>query len=459
MAVGAGVMTTPITATAGDDAPKAKKKKKKGDSGITFDLPIQEFTLQNGLRVYVVEDHSTPSFNMTLIYDVGSRNEVQGKTGFAHLFEHMMFEGSKNVPPMGHLTFVQRVGGNNNAGTSFDQTIYYNNLPSQYLDLGLWLESDRLRSLEITADNFENQRNAVKEEKAMRVDNVPYSAAIQDWLAEAWQGTGYDHAPIGSLEDLNSVGVEYVQQFFNQYYAPDNAVLVMVGDLSFAEVQQKVNQYFGDIPKGQPRPALRPNNLDPKKPLKKTVQDPLAQQALYLYGWHTVGDKHADRHALDLLGNILLVGDSARIPKILQDEKKLVAFAGGTNFALRDAGLVFVQAVPLADTKIDDITQVIRDEVKKVQKKGIKKNELQKAINAQLMQTVSTLATNQGRAMAIASGALFHNDPKYVLTELQRYQAVTPADIKRVANTYLNDNLLSLEIQPGGGAMPTMGGL
>jgi len=450
-------MTTPTPAYAGDDAPKRAKKKKS--SGVTFDLPIQEFTLQNGLRVYVVEDHSTPAFNMTLIYDVGSRNEVKGKTGFAHLFEHMMFEGSKNVPPMGHLTFVQRVGGSNNAGTSFDQTVYYNNLPSQYLDLGLWLESDRLRSLEITSDNFENQRNAVKEEKAMRMDNVPYSAAIQNWLTEAWQGTGYDHTVIGSLEDLNSVEVDYVQQFFNQYYAPDNAVLVLVGDVSFAEVQQKVNQYFGDIPKGQPRPANRQITLDTTKPLNKSVKDALAQQALYLFGWHTVNDKHADRHALDLLSNILLVGDSARIPKILQDEKKLVAFAGGTNFPLRDAGLVFVQAVPLPGTAIDAIKTVIMDEVAKVQKKGIKKKELQKAINAQVMNTVSTLATNQGRSMAIASGALFHNDPKFVLTEIERYQAVTPADIKRVAKTYLNDNLLSLEIQPGGGAMPAMGGM
>ena len=137
------------------------------------------------MRVFVVEDHSTPAFNMTILYDVGSRDEVPGRTGFAHLFEHMMFEGSKNVPPMANLTFVQRVGGNNNAGTSYDMTMYYENLPSQYLELGLWLESDRLRSLEITDKNFENQRAAVKEEKAMRMDNVPYSAAIQNWLSDS----------------------------------------------------------------------------------------------------------------------------------------------------------------------------------------------------------------------------------------------------------------------------------
>lgn len=455
----AALGASPTMVPSADAAPakaaaKPVKGKKSAKGALSFELPIQEFTLANGLRVYVVEDHSTPSFNMTLMYDVGSRSEVPGKTGFAHLFEHMMFEGSKNVPPMGHLTYVRRVGGNNNAGTSFDTTTYYNNLPSQHLDLGLWLESDRLRSLEITAENFENQRNAVKEEKAMRTDNVPYAAAISDWLSEAWAGSGYDHAPIGSLDDLNSVEVDYVQQFFDMYYSPDNAVLVFVGDVEFADLKGRVEKYFGDIPKGPERPAPRQVNIDVKKPLKKVVQDPLAQQALLLYGWHTVGQKHPDRPALDLLGNILLVGESARIPKILNDEKKLVAFSGGTHFALQDAGFVFMQALPLPTTKREDLEQVLADEVAKIQKKGISKKELQKAINRQLMNTVATLATNQGRASAIAQGALFHNDPKFVLTELERYAAVTPKDIKRVATQYLNDNLISLEIQPGAGTMP-----
>ena len=219
--------TAPTTKAAPAAAGKAVKKAGK-NAGPGFDMPIQNFDLANGLRVFVVEDHSTPSFNMTLLYDVGSRDEVQGRTGFAHLFEHMMFEGSKNVPPMGHLTFVQRVGGNNNAGTSYDMTMYYNNLPSQYLELGLWLESDRLRSLEITDANFENQRKAVKEEKNMRMDNVPYSAAIQNWLSDAWKGTGYGHTVIGSLEDLEAAQTSDVQAFFDKYYSPNNAVLVFV---------------------------------------------------------------------------------------------------------------------------------------------------------------------------------------------------------------------------------------
>lgn len=440
----------PVTAAPGTTKTAKPPVAKKGKN-LGFDLPIQSFELANGLRVFVVEDHSTPAFNMTLLYDVGSRDEVQGRTGFAHLFEHMMFEGSKNVPPMGHLTFVQRVGGNNNAGTTYDMTIYYNNLPSQYLELGLWLEADRLRSLEITDENFENQRKAVKEEKAMRMDNVPYSAAIQNWLSEAWKGTGYGHPVIGSIEDLEAAKTADVQAFFDKYYAPNNAVMVFVGDVDFADLKQRVEQNFGDIKRGPDRPVTPAGAIDKSKPLDRSVDDPLAQQALYLLGWHTVGQTHPDRYALDLLGNILLVGDSARIPKILQDEKKLVAFAGGVHSSQRDNGVLFVQAMPLPTTNFDAIKQVLRDEVGKVQKSGISARELQKAINAEVVSTVNTLATNQGRATSIATGALFYGDPKRVLTDLQKYQEVTPADIKRVANEYLGANWLTLEIKPAAG--------
>jgi len=456
LATAAPAPATPRDGKAAVAAPGPKATKKKKDLG--FDLPVQSFDLANGMRVFVVEDHSTPAFNMTLLYDVGSRDEVPGRTGFAHLFEHMMFEGSKNVPPMANLTFVQRVGGNNNAGTSYDMTMYYENLPSQYLELGLWLESDRLRSLEITDKNFENQRSAVKEEKAMRMDNVPYSGAIQNWLSDAWKGTGYGHTVIGSLEDLDAAKTADVQEFFNKYYSPNNAVMVFVGDVDFTDLKAKVEKYFGDIKRGPDRIPTPAGSIDKSKPFERSVEDPLAQQALYLLGWHTVGQTHPDRYALDLLGNIMLVGESARIPKILQDEKKLVAFAGGAHFSQRDAGLVFVQAMPLATSNFDAIKTVIRDEVAKVQKTGISPRELQKAINAEVMSTVGTLATNQGRASSIATGALFYNDPKRVLTDLQKYQEVTPADIKRVANEYLGANWLTLEIKPAAAAKANMMG-
>jgi len=233
---------------------------------------------------------------------------------------------------------------------------------------------------------------------------------------------------------------------------------VFVGDVDFADLKTKVEKYFGDIKRGPERIPTPPGAIDKSKPFERSVEDPLAQQALYLLGWHTVGQTNPDRYALDLLGNILLVGESARIPKILQDEKKLVAFAGGAHFSQRDAGLVFVQAMPLPTSNFDAIKTVIRDEVAKVQKSGISARELQKAINSEIMGTVGTLATNQGRASSIATGALFYNDPKRVLTDLQKYQEVTPADIKRVANEYLGPNWLTLEIKPAAGKANMMGG-
>lgn len=441
------VVAALVAATSASAAPPRSQP----SDALQLDLPVQQFTLDNGLRVFVVEDHSTPAFNLTLHYDVGARDEEKGRTGFAHLFEHMMFEGSKNVPPMGHLTFVQRVGGNNNAGTSWDSTVYYDNLPSHQLELGLWLESDRLRSLEITDDNFENQRKAVKEEKAMRMDNVPYAGAFMNFLSEAWKGSGYDHPPIGSLEDLDAATTADVQAFFDKYYTPNNVVVVIVGDVDFADVQAKVQKYFGDIPKGPERPPAPPTAIDRGAGLSKVTPDPLAQQALYAIGWHTVGEKHPDRYALDLLGNILLVGESARIPKILKDDKQMVAFAGGTHFALAEAGLVFMQAMPNEGTKFEDIQKIVREEADKIIAKGISKKELQKAINAQLIGTVATLATNQGRANAIAQGVISHGDPKFVLTELQKYQEVTPKEIQRVAKEYLGPKWLTLEIQPAAG--------
>jgi zinc protease len=225
---------------------------------------------------------------------------------------------------------------------------------------------------------------------------------------------------------------------------------VFVGDVERRRPQAAVERYFGDIKRGPERPPSPPTTIDRKKPLEKVVGDPLAQQALYLLGWHTVGENHPDRYALDLLGNILLTGESARIPKILQDEKKLVAFAGGGHLTLLEAGLLFAQAMPLPTANFDAIKQVVREEIEKLQKKGISPRELQKAINNQVMETVSTLATNQGRAMSIAMGALHHGDPKRVLTDLEKYQQVTPKDIQRVATEYLG-TWLTLEIQPKAG--------
>ncbi len=413
-------------------------------------MELDHFVLANGLRVYVLEDHSTPTYAMQIIYNVGSRDDAPGHTGFAHFFEHMMFKGSANVPDGGYFKTILGAGGKMNAFTANDVTLYFNQMPSQYLDASLWLESDRLRSLAITDENFENQRNAVKEEKAMRVDNVPYAKAVQDFFAEAWAGTGYGHVGIGTDEDLSAATTADVKAFFDTYYVPNNAVMVLVGDVAAAEVQTKVEKYFGDIPRGNERAAFAPIEHSQKK-LEKRFEDKFAQQPLYLVGWKTVAQSHPDRHAVELLMNILLRGDAARITRILVDEKKLAVAAlpmpSGSSGG-RDAGSAFSAFIPAQGTTFDQIKQVITSEIDGIKKKGIARKDLQKAINQMTADTVMGLATNNGRGMQIAFGALLENNPLFVLSDVEKYRTVTPADIKRVANTYLTGEWMTAEVVP-----------
>lgn len=446
------VVATPATAAPAPKEAKAAKAaktkaKKKGD--LEIDLPVQTFTLDNGLRVVVLEDHSTPAFALSIAYNVGSRDEEEGRTGFAHLFEHMMFKGSKNVPDGGHFKYILGVGGEMNAFTSADVTQYYDVVPSHYLDMVLWLESDRMRSLEVTEENFENQRAAVKEEKAMRVDNAPYIGVILDVFSDLWKGTGYGHPTIGSLEDLNAAQTEDVQAFFDRYYVPNNAVMSIVGDVEFDEVKRKVEKYFGDIPRGPDREKFQPiEHVQEKIEIER--EDKLARQPLYLIGWKTVPEYHPDAKPLEILLNILLRGDSSRITRILKDEKKLViasipisGLGGG-----RDAGMASAAFIPVEGASFDEIKKVVVEEVEKVKKKGISTKELQKAINQLTVDTVEQLATNLNRALLTAQHQLFYDDPKHILTDLKEYRAVTVKDLKRVADKYLTDKWVTVAVMP-----------
>ncbi len=418
--------------------------------GLGVAMAVKHFVLANGLRVYVLEDHSAPMFAMQTMFYVGARDEEVGRTGFAHFFEHMMFKGSENVPDGGHFRHVLGVGGRLNAGTGNDFTLYYNLVPSQYLDMVLWLESDRLRSLAINDKTFENQRKAVKEEKSMRVDNVPYAKALQDYFASIWAGTGYGHASIGTDADLDAAKVEDIKAFFDKYYVPNNAVMVFVGDVDTEELRTKVEASFGAIPRGKDRTPFPAVDHTQAK-LESKIPDKLAQQPLYVMGWKTVPEDHRDRHAVEILMSILLEGESSRITRILKDDKKLVvasiplpqSASGG-----RDAGAAIAAFVPVKGVTLPQIKEVVFAEIDSLKKRGVSAKDLKKAINSQTVDTVEQLSTNLGRATLLAYGALFHGDPNYVLTDLRKYRALKPADIKRVANTYLTDKWMVVEITP-----------
>ncbi|WP_086001694.1 M16 family metallopeptidase [Plesiocystis pacifica] len=431
-------------------APAVHAKKKSKQDSLKISLDIKDFTLDNGMEVYVIEDDSTPAFNINITYDVGSRDEEVGHTGFAHFFEHMMFQGSQNLPDNAIGEYTERAGGNINAATSFDQTFYYHNIPSQYLDMVLWGEADRLANLEITKEAFEAQRAAVKSEKD-RGDNQPFAKGIEQMIGELFEGTPYSHMPIGYLEDLDNAKREDAEAFFKTYYKPSNAVMVIVGDVEFEKVKERVTHYFGEIPKGDPKPPVVEFEVKRGRKIERQVSDDKAQQTQWIWAWPTVGDDHPDRAAIELLGNILFGGQSSRVPKLMTDDKKWTAFAGGGHlFAFRDAGAMLFFGVPTTEGEkhLDEVKTALAGELDKVAKKGVSSKELEKAVNAQLMQTISTLQTNAGRAMAVANGALFYDDPKRVLTDMDRYSEVTTKDIKRVAQTYFNDNWVFYEMVP-----------
>ncbi|MEM6994965.1 MAG: pitrilysin family protein [Myxococcota bacterium] len=418
---------------------------------LGIEMKVKHFTLSNGLRVFVHEDHSTPMFAFHMAFDVGSRDEDTGRSGFAHFFEHMMFKGSENVPEGGHFKYILGAGGELNAFTTADSTQYFDIVPANYLERVLFLEADRVKSLAVTPANFENQRQAILEEMALRVDNVPYARSLREFFAEIWSGTGYGHMTIGSKADLNAATTKDVKAFFDRHYVPNNGVIAIVGDVDYADVKAKVDQYFGDIPKGPdptPRPAV---DHSQGEPLEKRVTDRLAQQPLYLVGWKTTPRNHEDRHAIDILMNVLLRGESSRITRLLKDDKRLVVAsvplpadaAGGEA-----AGSAVGAFVPAPGKTIADIKPVIMSEVASVKSRGITSKELQKAVNQLTVDTVSGLSTNAGRARRIAEGVLFNDDPTFVFSDLDQYRKVTTADIKRVANNYLTENWLVLEILP-----------
>ncbi len=416
---------------------------------------IDSYSLPNGLTVHLVEDHSSQVVAVDLWYNVGSRNEVKGRTGFAHLFEHMMFQGSGNVKKGDHMALIGNAGGELNGSTRADVTNYYEYLPSNRLNLALWLEADRMRSLAITPENLKNQQEAVKEERRLRVDNQPYSGALVEGLPTLWDATGcfaYSHPSIGSMDDLNAATVSDVQGFFNLYYAPNNATLVVVGDFKPAEARQMIAQYFSSIPRGKEAPAVQCTQTLGTAARRTVFPDKNATLPAALIAYRIPAVNHPDYPALELLGTILGGGESSRFNRVLGREAKLTI----ANQALvnpfgptRGPGAWAALAVANQGVAIESAEQLMMSEIARVATGGVTDAEVTKAKNAYRYGKVSERQQALFFAEALHFAAMFLGDVKAVDTDLDRYDAVTAADIKRVAATYLQPaNSLTLIIQP-----------
>ena len=424
-------------------------------AGRSIHVDLKETRLANGLRVITVEDHSAPVIAVAVTYNVGSRNEKQGRTGFAHLFEHMMFQGSENVGKSEHFMLIQNNGGTMNGTTNEDRTNYFEALPANQLELALYLESDRMRSLEVNQTNLDNQRNVVQEERRIGLDNAPYGKSGETQQELMYDNFAYKHDTIGSMADLNAASVEDVRAFFKMYYAPNNAVLTLVGDFKTADALATIKKYFEVIPRQADPPAVDMSEPEQKAERRASVDDLLARLPRVAVAYKTVPGNTPDFYALQVLANALGGGSSSRLNQKLAREKEMVTNIGSNAQETRGVGGFYVTATLRPGVKTDDVESAVYEEIARLQKEQIADWELQKAKNGARRNFINGLQSSLARANSIGQYAVYYGDPNLINTRLDKVAAVTKDDVQRVANKYLvqtNRTVVITVPKAGGGS-------
>jgi predicted Zn-dependent peptidase len=400
-------------------------------------IKFTDVKLKNGLRVIVSEDHTAPTVSIAVTYNVGSADEKARRTGFAHLFEHMMFKGSENVGPGEHPALVFANGGTMNGTTNQDRTLYFETMPANQLELALFLEADRMKSLDINKDNLNNQRAAVQEERRLRVDNQPYGETFERIGEQAYDNPAYKHSVIGSMDDLNAASVDDVATFFKTYYAPNNAVLSIVGDVDTKKTMALIEKYFGTIVR-QPQPK-RPDLTEPAHAAERrsTLEDPLARLTEIDIVWLTPPAGSPEGDALDVLSWILSTGRSARLNQTVVREKQLATTANAFNPDSRGPGLFQMSATVAPGKKVEDVEAALDAEIDKVKSGPIADWEMDKAHNNARRQQAGAVTSSLQRAVQLGEYALFYDNPNLINTRTENLLKVTAADVQRVATKYL----------------------
>jgi zinc protease len=402
-------------------------------------LSYEAATRPNGLRVILAEDHSTPIVHLSVWYHVGSRNERPGRTGFAHLFEHMMFKGSKNVQPESHTSIIASIGGRSNAYTQEDATVFWETLPSQYLPLALWLEADRMATLRVDRDAFEKEREVVKEERRLRVDNQPYGRLNEILFDHAFTTHPYRHPTIGSMKDLEAASLQDVRDFHDTYYVPENAVVTAVGDFDSAEAMQLVRQYFGRVPKAiKPVPRDIPREPEQTEERRATVQEEWPLPAVVI-AYHVTYDGHPDSYPLHLASKILFDGQSARMTRDLVYDKRMAVAAFGSANILQDPNLFYAVAIVPAGQPLQEVEREMLAQFESLKTDGVTPHELERAKNQFMRDYIIGRESDEQKALHLAHAAVIHNDITTADSEIDTFLNLQTSDIQRVAKTYFTD--------------------
>ena len=412
-------------------------------SGLAADapgLPRIDFTdtrLDNGLRVILAPDHSAPVLGLNVVYDVGSRNERPGRTGFAHLFEHMMFQGSANVGKGEHFTLLENNGGDFNGTTNEDRTTYFEIVPKNQLDLALFLEADRMGKLAVNQVNLDNQLNAVQEERRLGIDNQPYGKSYLEIDNLTYDCFGYKHSTIGSMADLNAADLKDVQEFFRIYYAPNNAILSLVGDFDPAEAMGKIKKYFGDIARQPAPPAAQACEEERYGERRETVMDPLARLPMILISYQVPAGNTPENYAARVLGDILGTGQSSRFYQHLVKDKQLATEMNLQVDARRGLSPFYITANPRPGVKPEDLEKAIYDEIGALAKDGVTNDEISKARMQFRRRMVQGRESSLSTAIRLGQYAVYFNDPGLINTIVGKYNAVSADDVKNLARKYL----------------------
>ncbi|WP_044103529.1 M16 family metallopeptidase [Neolewinella persica] len=418
--------------------------------GAQTNIDFTKYTLDNGLKVILHEDATAPIVAVSIMYEVGGKDSYEGRSGFAHFFEHLLFEGSKNIKRGEYAKYVEDAGGVLNANTSQDRTYYYELLPSNQLELGLWLESERLLHAVVDQEGVNTQRSVVKEERRQRMDNQPYGNLLYELYRHGFTKHPYKDPNIGYMEDLNSAEAADYQKFYKTYYVPNNAVLSIAGDINIAETKGLIEKYFGGIPRGETPPRVTIVEPALGSEVRDSIYDEKAPLPALVMGYRVPERNHPDYYAISMMNQVLSSGQSSRLNKVLVDEKQLAVQTVSIPSFTEGPGLAIAFMIAKPGGAIKDLEMAFNAEVKKLQDEMISEKEFQKLRNQVEANAISGYGSMAGIAESLANYEMYQGDANLINTETDRYMKVTREDIRRVAKTYYTlDNRVTLYWVPG----------